>query len=153
MSTSQQQQQASDVPTSQKINPTTSASSTPTLQASSPSLAPTTSQQQQPPVDVNAILSAVVAAVEQPQVAEAAAPSPSTTPAKRKVTRCAFGCGSAAVKSVGTCRYCTAQFCSKHRLPESHACSNLSSCVTEARDNLAKRLISEKTVAQKVATA
>ncbi|KAJ3115743.1 hypothetical protein HDU96_000074 [Phlyctochytrium bullatum] len=81
---------------------------------------------------------------------ESPAPSP---PSKRKVTRCAFGCGSPAVKSVGTCRYCSSQFCSKHRLPEAHSCANLQTCVTEARDSLAKRLISEKTVAQKVATA
>ncbi|KAJ3213712.1 hypothetical protein HDU67_002553 [Dinochytrium kinnereticum] len=101
------------------------------------------------PVDIPSSTSSTSAtAIESPT------PSPpaSATP-KRKVTRCAFGCGSAAVKSVGTCRYCSAQFCSKHRLPEAHACSNLSTCVTAARDNLAKRLISEKTVAQKVATA
>ncbi|KAI9310345.1 hypothetical protein DFJ73DRAFT_637110, partial [Zopfochytrium polystomum] len=45
------------------------------------------------------------------------------------------------------------QFCTKHRLPEAHTCPNLQSCVASARDNLAKRLISEKAVAQKVATA
>ncbi|KAI8835554.1 hypothetical protein BC829DRAFT_406310, partial [Chytridium lagenaria] len=89
-------------------------------------------------------------------VTDATVPSATDSPnPKRKVTRCAFGCGAPAVKSVGTCRYCfcSGMFCSKHRLPEAHSCSNLQSCNAQAKDNLAKRLISEKTVAQKVAAA
>ncbi|KAJ1549875.1 hypothetical protein HK405_002037 [Cladochytrium tenue] len=87
--------------------------------------------------------------------AAAASPSsPVSTPPRKRATRCAMGgCSSPAVKSVGTCRYCSSQFCSKHRLPEAHTCPNLQSCVASARDSLAKRLISEKTVAQKVSAA
>ncbi|KAJ3245176.1 hypothetical protein HDU78_009782 [Chytriomyces hyalinus] len=75
------------------------------------------------------------------------------TPSKRKVNKCSFGCGAAAVKTVGTCRYCSQNYCSKHRLPESHACANLQSCQSAAKDSLAKRLINEKTVGSKVAMA
>ncbi|KAI8842485.1 hypothetical protein BC829DRAFT_301240 [Chytridium lagenaria] len=63
---------------------------------------------------------------------DSTSPSSTSTP-KRKITKCALKCGSAAVKSVGTCRYCSAQFCGKHRLPEAHACANLQSCNAQAR--------------------
>ncbi|KAJ3284115.1 hypothetical protein HDU79_008493 [Rhizoclosmatium sp. JEL0117] len=71
---------------------------------------------------------------------------------KRKV-KCDFGCGQPIVKTIGTCRYCSAQYCAKHRLPEAHACANMQSCQSAAKDRLEKRLIGEKTVGAKVATA
>ncbi|KAJ3072530.1 hypothetical protein HDU98_003416 [Podochytrium sp. JEL0797] len=78
-----------------------------------------------------------------------------TTPSgtKRRVTKCNFGCGAAAVKTIGTCRYCSSQYCAKHRLPEAHACANLQTCQSAAKDRLEKRLIGEKTVGAKIATA
>ncbi|KAI9331844.1 hypothetical protein BDR26DRAFT_806725 [Obelidium mucronatum] len=76
-----------------------------------------------------------------------------STPSKRKVARCDFGCGAAAVKTIGTCRYCSSQYCAKHRLPEAHACANMQTCQSAAKERLEKRLIGEKTVGAKVATA
>ncbi|RKO96829.1 nuclear protein, partial [Caulochytrium protostelioides] len=60
------------------------------------------------------------------------------------------GCGERAVKIVGTCRYCSANFCSRHRLPEAHACSNLQGCRDESIAKLEHKLIGEKCVASKV---
>ncbi|KAJ3007121.1 UNVERIFIED_CONTAM: hypothetical protein HDU68_003684 [Siphonaria sp. JEL0065] len=102
-----------------------------------------------------------MSSIEQQQTASATASAPSLTPdtsvpgtpAKRKVTKCDFGCGAAAVKTIGTCRYCSSQYCAKHRLPEAHACQNLQTCQSAAKDRLEKRLIGEKTVGAKVATA
>ncbi|KAG2179538.1 hypothetical protein INT44_006385 [Umbelopsis vinacea] len=72
-------------------------------------------------------------------------------PARRKLTRCAFGtCTDKAVKIVGDCRYCEAKFCGRHRLPEAHACVNLTNCKQVAHERNSVKLLSERCVASKV---
>ncbi|KAI9286421.1 ubiquitin-related domain-containing protein [Umbelopsis sp. AD052] len=75
----------------------------------------------------------------------------SAAPARRKLTRCAFGtCTDKAVKIVGDCRYCEAKFCGRHRLPEAHACVNLTNCKQVAHERNSVKLLSERCVASKV---
>ncbi|KAF9052977.1 hypothetical protein BJ165DRAFT_827258 [Panaeolus papilionaceus] len=77
-------------------------------------------------------------------------------PAKK---RCQFQigtesqCNSAALRIVGECPHCRAQFCSSHRLPEHHECSNLEDCRQQAFERNKTKLESERTVASKMATA
>lgn len=72
-------------------------------------------------------------------------------PIAKKTNRCQFGdCHNRVVKIIGDCRYCQSKFCSSHRLPEAHACQNLTSCKDAALQRLQDRLIAEKTVASKV---
>jgi ubiquitin C len=78
-------------------------------------------------------------------------PEASSMPARRKLTRCAFGtCTDKAVKIVGDCRYCSAKFCGRHRLPEAHACVNLTNCKEVAHERNSVKLMSERCVASKV---
>ncbi|KAF7779083.1 hypothetical protein Agabi119p4_3428 [Agaricus bisporus var. burnettii] len=80
----------------------------------------------------------------------------SIMPAKK---RCQFQintasqCSSAALRIVGECPHCRAQFCSSHRLPEHHNCSKLEDCRQQAFDRNKNKLESERTVASKMATA
>ncbi|KAH8557010.1 hypothetical protein BGW37DRAFT_475162 [Umbelopsis sp. PMI_123] len=77
--------------------------------------------------------------------------STSAAPARRKLIRCAFGtCTDKAVKIVGDCRYCEAKFCARHRLPEAHACVNLTNCKQVAHERNSVKLLSERCVASKV---
>ncbi|KAF9532283.1 hypothetical protein CPB83DRAFT_759562 [Crepidotus variabilis] len=62
-------------------------------------------------------------------------------------------CNSAALRIVGECAHCRAAFCSSHRLPEHHDCSNLEDCRQQAFDRNKSKLESERTVASKMATA
>ncbi|RKP22432.1 ubiquitin-related domain-containing protein [Syncephalis pseudoplumigaleata] len=86
---------------------------------------------------------------------EAASGSPTATarasPAKRRSGRCHFGdCTDRVVKIVGDCRYCQKRFCGRHRLPEAHACSNLTTCQQASFERNAGKLLQEKCVASKV---
>ena len=68
-----------------------------------------------------------------------------------KKKRCASdGCVNKSLKLVGDCRWCQNSFCSKHRLPEAHACGNLMGCKEASAQILAKKLLNEKCVAHKV---
>ncbi|KAK0240246.1 hypothetical protein EDD85DRAFT_824852 [Armillaria nabsnona] len=77
-------------------------------------------------------------------------------PAKK---RCQFQintesqCNSAALRLVGACPHCLAQFCGAHRLPEHHSCNNLEDCRQQAFLKNKEKLESERTVASKMATA
>ncbi|KAK0503145.1 hypothetical protein EDD18DRAFT_1136530 [Armillaria luteobubalina] len=77
-------------------------------------------------------------------------------PAKK---RCQFQintssqCNSAALRLVGECPHCLAQFCGAHRLPEHHSCNNLEDCRQQAFLKNKEKLESERTVASKMATA
>ena len=94
-------------------------------------------------------------------------------PAKK---RCQFQadtedqCNSAALRIVGQCPHCRAQFCGavrihyslsirilnhrvQHRLPEHHSCTNLEDCRQQAFDRNKTKLESERTVAPKMAIA
>ncbi|KAI8082745.1 ubiquitin family-domain-containing protein [Halteromyces radiatus] len=65
--------------------------------------------------------------------------------------RCAFGsCSDKPVKIIGDCRYCESKFCARHRLPEAHACVNLTSCRQAAHERNSMKLLSERCVASKV---
>jgi len=79
-------------------------------------------------------------------------PAPSSSAAKKgSKTRCNLdGCVSRVVKIVGDCKYCEGHYCSGHRLPESHACTNLQSCRQDSLDKLATKLYKEKCVADKI---
>merc|ERR1712137_888853 len=65
---------------------------------------------------------------------------PAVTPEKKKkkkskkkgVTICLLeGCKGRVVAMIGTCKYCSNNFCQEHRLPEAHACPGLQSCKQE----------------------
>jgi ubiquitin len=73
------------------------------------------------------------------------------SPAKRRAGRCQFGsCTDRVVKIVGDCRYCQKRFCGRHRLPETHACANLTTCQQASFERNAGKLLQEKCVASKV---
>lgn len=59
-------------------------------------------------------------------------------------------CSQAPAKIVGDCRYCLKKFCTKHRLPEAHACDGINECREIACKKLGDRLLGEKCVGSKV---
>ncbi|KAI9488723.1 hypothetical protein BDB00DRAFT_963364 [Zychaea mexicana] len=68
-----------------------------------------------------------------------------------KAIRCAYGdCTDKAVKIIGECRYCESKYCGRHRLPEAHACDNITSCRQDAYDKNTSKLLRERCVANKV---
>ncbi|KAH6572865.1 hypothetical protein BASA62_003200 [Batrachochytrium salamandrivorans] len=72
-------------------------------------------------------------------------------PLAKKSNKCNLdGCNDRVVKIVGDCRYCMSKFCTKHRLPEAHACSNIETCRQNSHERLAGKLLKERTVAAKV---
>jgi ubiquitin C len=74
-------------------------------------------------------------------------PAPKTP----KKTRCnCDGCNDKIVKIIGMCKYCNMGYCGKHRLPESHMCSNMTQVKQASHDKLAGKLMGEKCVASKV---
>ncbi|ORX83995.1 ubiquitin-domain-containing protein [Basidiobolus meristosporus CBS 931.73] len=69
----------------------------------------------------------------------------------KRATKCSVaGCSDRAIRIVGECRYCGRKFCGRHRIPEAHACSNLTTCKQTSFERYADRLLSEKCVASKV---
>lgn len=62
-------------------------------------------------------------------------------------------CSQAALRLVGDCPHCTLQFCSRHRLPEDHACLNMTSCREAAFAKNKAKLESERTVGSKMVGA
>ena len=68
-----------------------------------------------------------------------------------KKTKCGVeGCGDRVATIIGDCNYCKSQFCGKHRLPETHSCSNLQVCRDVAFMKNSEKLLSEKTIATRV---
>ncbi|CEI85629.1 hypothetical protein RMCBS344292_00087 [Rhizopus microsporus] len=59
-------------------------------------------------------------------------------------------CTSAYVKIIGDCNYCQAKYCSRHRLPEDHACYNMNVCKQLAHRRNSEKLLNEYCVASKV---
>lgn len=58
--------------------------------------------------------------------------------------RCCFDvCLSKVAMIVGHCRYCTNDFCLKHRLPESHKCTAQSECEASAKRELEAKLLTD----------
>ncbi|KAJ3184081.1 hypothetical protein HDU85_001932 [Gaertneriomyces sp. JEL0708] len=65
--------------------------------------------------------------------------------------RCHKGdCNERVVKIIGDCRYCMHKFCTRHRLPELHLCSNMQKCRDTSAKRLKNKLLGEKCVAEKV---
>lgn len=60
------------------------------------------------------------------------------------------GCFDKVAKIIGSCKYCEANFCSLHRLPEQHACSHLEDVKKASFDKYSDKLLKEKCVAEKV---
>ena len=59
--------------------------------------------------------------------------------------KCQFeGCKKKAALIVGDCSYCKSKFCALHRLPEGHACINLSDCKKEHFDKNSNTLMDGK---------
>jgi len=71
--------------------------------------------------------------------------------AKNSVTE--SQCGQPALRLVGDCPHCTLQFCARHRLPEDHACLNMTSCREAAFAKNKAKLESERTVGSKMVGA
>jgi predicted nucleic acid binding AN1-type Zn finger protein len=59
-------------------------------------------------------------------------------------------CKLRALKLVGFCNHCKNNYCSKHRLPETHMCENLENIKINQRILLEARLESEKSVNSKI---
>ncbi|RKP10999.1 polyubiquitin [Thamnocephalis sphaerospora] len=90
-------------------------------------------------------------AAKESSASSASSPRPSGSPVKRRAGRCQFGdCTDRVVKIVGDCRYCQKRFCGRHRLPEAHACANLTTCQQASFERNAGKLLQEKCVASKV---
>lgn len=69
----------------------------------------------------------------------------------KKAFHCAVDeCYERIVKIIGDCMFCGARFCSRHRLPESHLCSNLNSCKQQSFENNHSKVMKGKCVAGKV---
>jgi predicted nucleic acid binding AN1-type Zn finger protein len=68
--------------------------------------------------------------------------------------KCAFGdCKKRGVVIVGDCRFCTKNYCSNHRLPETHCCAQLASCKSQHFESNKEKLLKEKCVAPKVSAS
>jgi hypothetical protein len=69
----------------------------------------------------------------------------------KKAFHCAVDeCYERIVKIIGDCMFCGARFCSRHRLPESHLCSNLNSCKQQSFEDNHSKLMKGKCVAGKL---
>ena len=70
---------------------------------------------------------------------------------QKKPSKCFIDqCLDRVAKIVGSCRYCEHSYCGKHRLPESHACENISSCRQESHERNSDKLLNGKCVADKL---
>lgn len=70
------------------------------------------------------------------------------TKKKHKTQRCSYeGCNKKLFLTDFACN-CEKKFCQLHRLPEAHECKI--DYKTKAKERLKKRLLSEKTVADKI---
>lgn len=68
-----------------------------------------------------------------------------------KKGRCVLsGCCERVAKVIGDCRYCSGSFCGKHRLPESHACKDISTCRQQSFEKNSTKLFGEKCMADKI---
>lgn len=70
---------------------------------------------------------------------------------KKNKKRCSFhSCSDKVVKIIGDCGYCQYKYCSRHRLPEAHACINLMGCKQVAHERNSMKLLAERCVASKI---
>jgi len=81
----------------------------------------------------------------------AAANQNSPKPPAPKKSKCAVeDCHQKPVLIIGDCKFCASKFCSKHRLPEAHACSEMTACREQSFLKNKAKLEREKCVASKV---
>lgn len=74
-----------------------------------------------------------------------------TIPLKGGAAKCHLdSCTERVARLTGTCRWCHSEFCSKHRLPESHECENMSGCRQQSQQKNSDKLMNGKCVADKV---
>jgi predicted nucleic acid binding AN1-type Zn finger protein len=59
-------------------------------------------------------------------------------------------CQQRPVKIVGHCRYCSNDYCAKHRFVEAHHCEKMQECRDASKEVLANKLMTEKCSSQKV---
>ncbi len=64
------------------------------------------------------------------------------------IMKCAV-CSSKCALS-GHCRYCDKNYCSAHRLPEEHQCSNIEQCKKDAHDRNKKLVESQSVISEKL---
>lgn len=71
--------------------------------------------------------------------------------AVKKPFHCAFeDCLERYAKFIGDCHYCSAKFCSRHRLPELHLCSNLQTCKKQSFESNQSKVMQGKCIASKL---
>ena len=68
----------------------------------------------------------------------------------RQVKNRCPACFQKAAAIVGNCRYCQLNYCSAHRLPESHLCPHLDICKRQSFDKNSHTVLSGKCVALKI---
>ena len=67
------------------------------------------------------------------------------------MSKCSYGdCKKQVAPVIGACVYCVKNFCIKHRLPESHQCTNIELCKRIANDRNSAELIKCKCVGKKI---
>ena len=59
-------------------------------------------------------------------------------------------CQQKSATIVGNCRYCQLNYCSAHRLPESHLCPNMEDCKRQSFEKNSHTVLSGKCVALKI---
>ena len=59
-------------------------------------------------------------------------------------------CTDRPARIVGDCRYCSRSYCSRHRLPEDHACAKLANCRQQSYEKNSDKLLNGKCVADKM---
>ena len=74
-----------------------------------------------------------------------------TLPLKGGAAKCHLAsCTERVARLTGTCRWCESEFCSRHRLPESHECTNMNGCRQQSQQKNSDKLMNGKCVADKV---
>jgi len=59
--------------------------------------------------------------------------------------QCSFDtCNKKSLNGLGDCKYCNGKYCSAHRLPEEHACSNMQDCKNASFMKNKTKLLNEK---------
>ena len=68
----------------------------------------------------------------------------------KKIKCNAKDCSQLALRIVGDCTHCSGHFCARHRLLEDHHCEKLGYAREKAKGELGERVMSGRTVANKV---
>lgn len=68
---------------------------------------------------------------------------------RRIKNRCPM-CFQKSATIIGNCRYCLLNYCSVHRLPESHLCPHLADCKRQSFEKNSHTVLSGKCIAPKI---